>query len=475
VQPELSKSDRNGPRAILSKLCATRVGHAWSELERTTKSRSFSLLSPKAKASLRRDLQRRLEQITWPCFELEWTSFVAAMESLSFGLKLDHPAIASSFLRDRPSKRLSNIFEKFPVLPQLWSTAVSQWRSHAAEILNRLVRDADLIARVFFDGRRINRIRDLQPGLSDPHHSGRSVTLLEFDSGCLIYKPRSGAMESAWFSLLELLNQRGFLPQVRAARILARPSYCWMEWVNVEPCRSKVAVRRFHERLGGMIAAAYLLKAVDCHRENVIAAGEHPILVDTDALWHVSPLTKTQSPADVLYRTGFLPNSRTDSLQSRSSVLGGAQKGTHVARLGSKYVPFASHTNEIVKGFARAWHCLVGTPGRAAAFRRKLRFVQSQNRRWIYCATERYAAILAASLAPGALRTRSARKKRITQLCSGKTAGEVIARKEIEALMQLDIPYFVRRTHEWMPPDRQDVPGELTNAIRQALAWNRSV
>src|SRR5436190_1933921 len=78
----------------------------------------------------------------------------------------------------------------------------------------------------------------------------------------------------------------------------------------------------FYQRLGGMIAAAYLLKAVDCHRENVIAVGEYPILVDVDALWHVSPLTRTQSLATVLYRTGFLPNSRPGSLQSRSSVLG---------------------------------------------------------------------------------------------------------------------------------------------------------
>ena len=74
-----------------------------------------------------------------------------------------------------------------------------------------------------------------------------------------------------------------------------------------------------------MIAAAYLLKAVDCHRDNLIASGEDPVLVDADALWHVSPATKAQTPLDLLYRTGFFPNSNPRSLQSRSSVLGPGQ------------------------------------------------------------------------------------------------------------------------------------------------------
>lgn len=433
----------------------------------------LSLLSPKAKASLKRHLQRRLEEITRPSFELEWTSFVTAMDSLGFGPGVESQATLRLFLRDRPSDRLSAIFEKFPVLPRLWSIAIKQWRNHAREILGRAARDADLIARIFFAGRAIPKIKDLRPGLSDPHGGGRSVTMIEFDVGCVIYKARSGASESAWFSFVELLNRRGFRPELRAARVLMRPGYYWMEWVKAESCESETAVRRFHERLGGMIALAYLLKAVDCHRQNLIAAGEHPILVDVDALWHVSPLTKTQSPADVLYRTGFFPNSRRDSLQSRSSVLGGIQKGPHVARLNGKFIPFASYTREIVRGFARAWHCLVGTPANAAAFRQRLRFLQAQERRWIYGATETYAAILRASLEPPALRTMFAREKCIRDLCSGRRAGKMILRAEIDALMQLDIPYFVRRTREWMPPDDQELPGELRDAIRQALEWTQ--
>src|SRR5438552_13749655 len=125
-----------------------------------------------------------------------------------------------------------------------------------------------------------------------------------------------------------------------------------MESSKAASCKYESAARLSYRRMVETIAAAYLLKAVDCHRENVIAVGEYPVLVDVDALWHVSPLTKTQSLATVLYRTGFLPNSRRRSLQSRSSVLGWSRTGKHLARIGGRPVVASDYADEIVQGFS---------------------------------------------------------------------------------------------------------------------------
>ena len=184
-----------------------------------------------------------------------------------------------------------------------------------------------------------------------------------------------------WFELLAWMNRHGFCPKLRLMRILERPSYSWMEFAEAASCKDEAGVRRFYQRLGGMIAAAYLLKAVDCHRENVIAAGEHPVLVDIDALWHVSPVTKTQSLRDILYRTGFFPNTRRRSLQSRSSVLGWSRAGNHLARIDGRAVAATDYVEEIVDGFSRGWKCLVGTACRQAAFRKKLGQVRARPRR----------------------------------------------------------------------------------------------
>jgi lantibiotic modifying enzyme len=211
------------------------------------------------------------------------------------------------------------------------------------------------------------------------------------------------------------------------------------------------------------------LKAVDCHRENVIAAGENPVLVDIDAIWHVSPLTKTQSAVDVLYRTGFFPNSRSASLQSRSSVLGRSATGKHQARIAGKPVLAATYTNEIIAGFSRAWDCILGKPGRRAAFVRIVRRVRSQRRRWIYRATESYGAVLQASIQPGLLRSTAARQALITSTCRRRAPTKDIAKMEIDALTRLDLPYFVRKTNQAMPADEDRAPSELTEAIRRSL------
>jgi lantibiotic modifying enzyme len=458
----------------LAKLCAAGVDYGWGELERTVGRDLLSETSARARASLRRYLQRRLERITRPCFELEWTSFKLAMNAV--GVPSSDAALTERmFLRDRPWDRLSLLFQKFPVLAKLWCLTIDQWRGHVLEVLNRVRRDGPALSRFFFNKSSIGAILNLRLGLSDPHHGGRSVTLIEFRGNRrVIYKPRSGASESAWFSFLDWMNRNGFRPKLPIARVLLRKGYYWMEYVEPASCENEAAASRFYKRMGGLIAAAYLLKAVDCHRENVIAVGEYPVLVDIDALWHVSPLTKTQSPVDVLYRTGFFPNSKRKSLQSRSSVLGKATRGAHLACIAGKPVAAASYKEDIVKGFVQAWDCIMRTPGRRAAFYRKVRCVRSHQRRWIYRATERYAAILRASILPSVLRSGAARNAWLRQSCLRSGPGKAVIQAEIKALRQLDIPYFSRRTNGWMPPEKDPLPSELCQGIRNALQWTEN-
>lgn len=458
----------------LVKLCTAGADYGWRELQKAGKPDLLADLSGKAKASLRRDLRHRLERITRPCFELEWESFGLAMNSIGIlAASPDSKVAERMFLRDKPSDRLFALFKKFPVLASLWCQVISHWRTYVMEVLSRLTLDRHVLSRAFFSGRPIAGILDLRCGLSDWHHSGRTVARLQFEAGSIIYKPRSGVGESEWFSVFEWMNRNSFQPKLRAARVLQRKGYCWMEYVEPASCETKAAARRFCERIGGMIAAAHLLKLVDCHRDNLIAAGEHPVLVDVDALWHVSALTKTQAVSSVLYRTGFFPNSNRRSLQSRSSALGRGTTGDHVPRVAGEPLSVADYKQQITRGFARAWRCILGTRGRRRAFELRLRRIRSKERRWIYWATEKYAAIREASLQPVVLRSGPERDLLIRRLCRRDIVSSAVIDAELRALNQLDIPYFMRRTNERVPPDKLPVPGELIKAIRHALSLLR--
>jgi lantibiotic modifying enzyme len=457
----------------LMKLCEVGARYGMEEFEATISPDLLVSVSPKARLSLKRSLRRDLARITRPCLELERTSFAYALQALGLpGQTNDPEFVDRRFLGAKPCDRLFPMFKRFPVLADLWFQLISQWRCHVIEVVTRFARDRRALSRAFFSSRPLRKIADLRCGLSDSHNNGRTVARLQCEAGSIIYKPRSGAGESEWFSLLDWMNRLSFQPKLRAARVMRREGYCWMECVEPASCKDEPAARRFYERMGGMIAAAYLLKAVDCHRENVIASGEYPVLVDVDALWHVSPLTKTQSLADVLYRTGFFPNSNRRSLQSRSSVLGRTTTGKHLARIAGKLLPAANFTKEIIRGFTNAWHCILGTPSRRATFLQRLRRIRSQERRWIYWATARYAAIRQASIQPAALRSAIERDALISRLCLRSSVSSSVVQAEINALQQLDIPYFIRRTKESMPPDKSALPPDLTEAIRQALDSN---
>jgi lantibiotic modifying enzyme len=73
---------------------------------------------------------------------------------------------------------------------------------------------------------------------------------------------------------------------LRTLKLIERGDYGWSEFVVASLCTAQDEVARFYEHQGSYLALLYALNAVDLHNENVIAAGEHPMLVDLEALFH---------------------------------------------------------------------------------------------------------------------------------------------------------------------------------------------
>ena len=130
-------------------------------------------------------------------------------------------------------------------------------------------------------------------------------------------------------------------------------------------------------------------------------------------------------------------------------------------------------TEQIICGFSKGWECLIGTPARRVAFRNRIRQVRAHRRRWIYLATEKYAAMRDDSVRPSSLQSEPAREALLKRLLSRRSVSPSVRRDEIKALRQLDLPYFVRKTGEPMPEDTSAVPAEITEAIRNALLNDR--
>ena len=94
-----------------------------------------------------------------------------------------------------------------------------------------------------------------------------------------------GALDfDAFQRVLSWCNRQDPDLDFRVARVLDSGTHGWMELVAQEPCADIAAARRFYRRAGRLLGLLHVLGASDCHRENLIANGEHPVLVDAEVL-----------------------------------------------------------------------------------------------------------------------------------------------------------------------------------------------
>ena len=179
------------------------------------------------------------------------------------------------------------LVQEYPVLARLVESEVTQGVEVVAEFFTRLANDWDDLWKRFSPNQDPGKLVSMKAAASDPHKGGRSVMIAKFASGLkLVYKPRSLAVDVHFQELLKWLNARNPGITLRPLAVLSHADYGWVAFARTVTCRTKAEIRRFYERQGAYLALLYALDATDFHYENLIASGEHPVLIDLEALFH---------------------------------------------------------------------------------------------------------------------------------------------------------------------------------------------
>jgi type 2 lantibiotic biosynthesis protein LanM len=230
------------------------------------------------------------------------------------------------------------LLEEYPVLARQIVQAVEQWRNYSLEFLRHLAADWQDIVSTFAASGDLGTLSAVNWGQGDQHNHGRSVIIAYFSSGFrLVYKPRPLEIDVHFQQLLQWLNEKGFTPAFRPLTILARNDYGWIEFASDDACQYEAELTRFYERQGAYLALLYALEATDFHYENVIAAGEHPILIDLESLLHPRLESDNASEEDAysemsqimaysVLRIGLLP---------QRLWLGQSEEGVDISGMGS--------------------------------------------------------------------------------------------------------------------------------------------
>jgi lantibiotic modifying enzyme len=382
------------------------------------------------------------------------------------------------------------LLEEYPVLGRILATSAQAAVEAWGEALQRLLADQEAIRRAFARPSRPDTLVALEAGLGDPHRGGRSVMKLRFASGWrLVYKPKPLAVDVHFQDLLAWLHDKGLDPPLRTLTVLDRGDYGWMEFVEAGPCTDRAQVEAFYRRQGALLLVLYLLDATDFHLENVIAAGEHPVAIDLEMLFHnqarpparPTPETAAKSVfSQLVLATGLLPMRRVGPAGTveLSGLAGeGGQTSPFVAprwqgentdamrlitqqtalpasenmpRLGDQPARVGDYTRALIRGFEEAYRLVLAQREALAAPGGPLRAFRGDRVRHLLRATREYAALLADSHHPSCLRDAVERDFLFDTLWQSVPALPHLAAtvpSEREDLWDGDIPVFTAQVN----------------------------
>ncbi|WP_188853960.1 type 2 lanthipeptide synthetase LanM family protein [Haloarcula argentinensis] len=176
-----------------------------------------------------------------------------------------------------------NLCIEYPVLVRQLVQIINQWINATDEVSRRIQTDRDALkSRFGISGDIIS----LEPLSDDAHNGGRLPVLVSFESGSVVYKPRSVDAGIRFYEILDRLKDYFSIPSIQTPKFCSRDGYGWMERIKYQDLPSEDATKRYYERAGAILCVAYVLNFTDIQLENLIVQGEHPMVVDGETIFH---------------------------------------------------------------------------------------------------------------------------------------------------------------------------------------------
>lgn len=458
----------------------------------------FNLISVEAYQNLERLLLKRLVNLGEQTLYEEFCEFRPSifnglnllLEKLDLlteiSAKKPENTYYQTFIHSFLQEGLLGLWQKYPVLARLTVKIVTFWVEATSEFFKRLQSDHS----IFFQSQ--DQVQQITHSLSDFHHRGRCVFILTLKSGQkIIYKPKNIGLEIAYQQLLTWCNQKEILLPFKVLKHYDRGTYGWgLDYVEAKPCANEAEIRRFYERAGMLLCLLYIFGANDCHYENLIAHGEHLVLIDLETLMHPDGTVISGSPQEMLnsdrqlwdsvLRTGLLPRwdfSADNRIAYDISGLGSIknQKAPYsslrwkfintdevylIEERGilteQKNLPVLQgvtlnpqdYEEEIIDGFKQMYHFFRENRQELLDNVELQTLFTSQSVRFIFRATYVYATLLEKTLTPQLLQNGVDRSIELDILSrtflngEEKTSAWQIFEAEIASMEDLDIPYF---------------------------------
>lgn len=377
------------------------------------------------------------------------------------------------------SEYMENLSQKYPVLFRCIWECVDETVTFYDEIIRHFKKDAIHLRDGLISNQSSHKISHIISKGSDVHNHGKQVMTVEMDCGeKILYKPHSMENEKTYEGLYNWLQKEAGLETFSYA-YLSRKDHSWSAIVSYQSCQSEEMIRRYYQRIGIHLLLAYLLGTNDLHNENIIAAGEYPVLIDLETIADGKTALEGNGSADAVYNqlmssvlyTGLLPYHIQGhaGMEVDSSGIAGNDKqqysfkvprimgeGTSeiyidyiqpVPELQQNRVTFRGKTispvqyiSEIELGFKNAYEMV--QQNKEHFFRVLGKQMQLKSRALV-ADTQRYTMLLSSSYHPSLMKDGAEREIFLYSLWDGRD-NHALVDLEVRALLCGDIPQFYR-------------------------------
>lgn len=438
----------------------------------TQMSKKYHLLSEEAHLSLEKMLLIRLRNIFSLTLETKFFVFLGCTQPIDYQELIlnsqqylkskEYKKNINEFTNQLLQGEIVSLFYEYPVLARLIATVTQFWIESNVEFIQRLEADWSDIQETFSPDKTLKQIIGIETSLSDFHHKGRSVIIMQFDSQIkVVYKPRGLGLDKAYFELLAWFNDHESSFNFKLLKVIDKQTYGWVEFVEFLPCQNKQEVKNYHQNMGMILCIAHLLKATDLHYENLIACGEQCVLIDVETLMHsqisselVKKNTDLESPNDhplihfdSVILTGLLPRWQIENDGEKTYDATGFGRFDKISHLAIDYM------EEILKGFGKMYRFLMKNNQELTSNNSPIKNFSGQKCRFVFRSTKIYFALISKLTHPKFLRNGVEQSLQIEFLCRSlilydtKKLFAPLVREEHKSIAQWDFPYFTTNSN----------------------------
>lgn len=180
------------------------------------------------------------------------------------------------------------VIQRWPVLIRLLAIASRQWINNSSQLIQRLSETAIKAKEAIYkSASNPGPIVAIDMNLSDAHNNGQSVAIISFSDGNkLVYKPKNLNLDYRFKKFLEFLSSIGSPVDLVVPKVFVEPYYGYAEYIQYQACKETAELESYFNQMGAWLALFYILLATDMHEENFIAQGKTPYPIDLEMILH---------------------------------------------------------------------------------------------------------------------------------------------------------------------------------------------